>query len=134
MSPAALGCDLERIEPRSPAFLADFLNAEEQALVDGAPEQDRPRLVTLLWSAKESALKALRAGLRLDTRRVTVALAEALADWSPLHVRCSGQRIFQGWWRCAGGFVLTLVADPPPAPPITVPCRMPRPAIPSRSG
>ena len=38
---------------------------------------DRPWLVTLLWSAKESALKALHEGLRLDTRSVTVSLIES---------------------------------------------------------
>ena len=64
----ALGCDLEVIEPHSDAFIADYFATEEQALVARAAPADRPGLVTLLWSAKESALKALRAGLRLDTR------------------------------------------------------------------
>jgi len=71
-SGAALGCDLEIIEPRSDGFVADYFTPEEQALVAEAPAPDRPRLSALLWSAKESALKALRAGLRLDTRCVTV--------------------------------------------------------------
>src|SRR5436305_121242 len=66
----ALGCDLELVEPRSAAFVRDYLTPAEQALVEAAPEMDHPFLVNLIWSAKESALKALRTGLRLDTRSV----------------------------------------------------------------
>jgi 4'-phosphopantetheinyl transferase len=72
LSGAALGCDLELIEPRSDGFVADYFTTEEQALVARAFAADRPRLCALLWSGKESALKALRAGLRLDTRCVSV--------------------------------------------------------------
>jgi 4'-phosphopantetheinyl transferase len=68
----ALGCDLELVEPRSDAFLRDYFTAEEQEIVEAAPEPDRAWLVTLFWSAKESALKALQEGLRLDTRSVVV--------------------------------------------------------------
>jgi 4'-phosphopantetheinyl transferase len=67
-----LGCDLELVEPRSDSFIADYFAIEEQGRIAQASVGDRHRLVTLLWSAKESALKALRAGLRLDTRSVTV--------------------------------------------------------------
>ena len=57
-----LGCDLELIEPRSEAFIQDYFTANEQARVAASPETDRPLLANLLWSAKESALKALRTG------------------------------------------------------------------------
>ena len=65
----ALGCDLEVIEPRSEEFVADYFTTEEQKMVSQAPIADRSKLLALLWSAKESALKALREGLRFDTRR-----------------------------------------------------------------
>jgi len=106
-----LGCDLELIEPRSDAFVADYFTAEEQALVAGTPVDLRPRMTTLLWSAKESALKALRQGLRLDTRCVTVELPEAepAGLWHALQVRGQGRR-FDGWWSADGNFVRTVVA------------------------
>ena len=115
-----LGCDLEIVEPHSDAFVADYFTVEEQALAKWAPAADRPRLLALLWSAKESALKALHEGLRLDTRSVTVRLVEAfdLFSWSRLQVRCTDGRIFHGWWRHTDGMVRTLVADPPPDAPI----------------
>lgn len=71
-----LGCDLETIEPHSDAFISDYFTAEEQAMVSRASASDRPWLTTLSWSAKESTLKALHEGLRLDTRSVTVSLGD----------------------------------------------------------
>lgn len=134
--PAAVGCDLEMIEPRSDGFFDDYFTAAEQAMVARMSEADRPWLLTLLWSAKESALKALRVGLRADTRSVVVHLFDPILDrrdgeecavdpgsvggdrWFPLRIDCENGSIFQGWWQRAGNFMYTMVADPPPAPPI----------------
>ena len=120
-----MGCDVERVEPRSPGFLQDYFTDEEQERVRSAPVPDRDALATLLWSAKESALKALQCGLRADTRSV-IAIpacmpAEATPLWCGLTVRCLGGRAFHGWWREQGGYVFTLVADPAPGEPIAVP-------------
>jgi 4'-phosphopantetheinyl transferase len=120
----ALGCDLELVEPRSDAFVADYLTAAERAAVQAAPVADRPLLVALHWSAKESALKALRTGLRLDTRWVAVDPPQAgePGRWNPLTVRHPATgRAFHGWWRHDAGRVLTMVAAPQPAPPLASP-------------
>jgi len=122
----ALGCDLEQIEPRGELFAAEYFTADEQALVGGAASDDeRWRMVALLWSAKESALKALRAGLRLDTRCVRVILepytmgpSGTERDWLPLRVHYTAGQLFRGWWRESGNLVQTLVGDPAPNQPI----------------
>jgi 4'-phosphopantetheinyl transferase len=121
-----LGCDLEVIEPRSPAFISDYFTVEEQELIARAQATDRPQLATLLWSAKESALKALGEGLRLDTREVAVNPAAALAVGSPgasacwrrLQVHCRDGQLFHGWWWHSNKLVRTLIASPPSSPPI----------------
>lgn len=137
-----LGCDLEIVEPRSGAFVADYFTADEQALVEQASEADRFGLLALLWSGKESALKALGTGLRLDTRCVIVSpvatprsqrehAAELMKDsaraawswseangWHPLRVRYCEKQTLHGWWQYTGHFLRTLVATPPPAQPI----------------
>jgi len=120
---AALGCDLELIEPRSREFVQDFFTAGERARLERSTAADHPLLANLLWSAKESALKALRQGLRLDTRSVEV-VAVRLAEpadsgaWSPLSVRSHGTGdTFHGWWRRDGDCVVTLAAAPAPALP-----------------
>jgi len=121
-SGTALGCDLERIEPRSAAFVADYFSSWEQELVSRAPAADRPRLTTLIWSAKESALKALRVGLRVDTRSVIVDLADTTRQpgrngWFPLDVRNTGGGHFHGWWQDASYLMRTMVSDPQARPP-----------------
>jgi 4'-phosphopantetheinyl transferase len=126
---AALGCDLELVAPRSDAFVADYLTVPERAAVQSAAAAEQPLLVTLVWSAKESMLKALRTGLRLDTRWVAVDQPAAAGPgrWRPLTVRhpATGQAA-HGWWRHDAGRVLTMVATPPPA--------VPRPIQPARPG
>jgi 4'-phosphopantetheinyl transferase len=117
-SKVALGCDLEMIEPHSDAFLADYFTSEEQSLVSGS---DRNLLLALLWSAKESALKALRTGLYLDTRSVVVRPCDAFfacGGWTPLQVGHTSGRVFKGWWQQSGTLIRTLVAEPGPLPPI----------------
>lgn len=116
-----LGCDLEQIEPHSDAFIADYFTTEEQQLVAQTCPEERPALLALFWSAKESTLKALHEGLRLDTRSVIVSPAEGPVDvngWGPLQVLYTGERIFRGWWQRADSMMRTIVADPPPNSPM----------------
>lgn len=116
-----LGCDLELVEPRSDAFVADYFTAAERSFVAQAAPVDRPRLLALFWSAKESVLKALHEGLRLDTRSVVVSAPDAAFDlhgWSLMELRHADRRILRGWWQHADGIVRTVVAAPPANPPI----------------
>jgi 4'-phosphopantetheinyl transferase len=112
------GCDLEMVEARSPAFVDDYFTPDEQALIADTPPPDRALLLALLWSAKESALKALRVGLRLDTRcmnvspsHVTNPLAADLTIWYPLSIRYSSTQTFSGCWRLETDLVRTVVSD-----------------------
>lgn len=77
IAPAAIaaGCDLERIEPRSDRFVSDFFTADERASVARITPDQRDIATALIWSAKESALKALRQGLSRDTRSVEVTFS-----------------------------------------------------------
>jgi 4'-phosphopantetheinyl transferase len=119
---AAAGIDLEVVEQRSEAFVADWLHDEEQVAVAAAP--DRDLAVVLRWSAKEAAAKARREGLRLDVRHAVVVPGDhhhrALRDgWWPLAVGWRGQgRVDRGWWRRAAGFVVVAVTDPDLGPPL----------------
>jgi 4'-phosphopantetheinyl transferase len=142
LSGAALGCDLELIEPRSDCFVADYFTTEEQAFVAGAAAADRFRRLALLWSGKESTLKALHEGLRLDARCVqAIPLDEQFTEasakggchvspastrpssndftgWHPLQVRYRLGAVFSGWWQQSASLVRTIVSIPAPNPPI----------------
>jgi 4'-phosphopantetheinyl transferase len=116
----AVGCDLELAEPRSDAFIRDYLTEPERRWVAAAGEA-RDVAANLMWSAKESALKVLRTGLRRDTRSVEVTIAGLAHDerhWSALQVRTAEGAVFGGWWRRSGAFLLTVCwpgGGPPPA-------------------
>ncbi len=121
-----VGCDLEVVEPRSAGFVTDFLTPAEQAYVASRPDVDRAAAANLIWSAKESALKVLRTGLRRDTRSVevvveapgaTVAPGGGETGWAGLEVRTAEGGVLPGWWRRDGLFLLTVASDQPlPAP------------------
>jgi 4'-phosphopantetheinyl transferase len=119
-SEAALGCDLEMIEPRSECFIGDYFTPDEQSLVAHSLAEERDRVSTLLWSAKESTLKALQTGLRMDTWSVIVRPHELSAGegWHPLEASAAGYQGFHGWWKQADGFLRTLVSAPQANPPI----------------
>ena len=119
----AVGCDLELVEPRSDAFVRDWLTPAEQDLVFSmAPGEDQQVLANLVWSAKESALKALQTGLRRDTRSVEVDVVERAGHerWARLRVRAEEGLTFPGWWRRYGDFVLTCAAGAESDPPVSL--------------
>ncbi len=79
---APLGADLELIESRADSFAETYFTEAEQRQVALAPPEARDRIVTELWSLKETGLKALREGLRADTRSVeATARARDSSDW-----------------------------------------------------
>ncbi len=135
----AVGCDLEIVEPRSAGFVRDFLTPAEQAVVAAWPGPDGwDSAANLIWSAKESALKVLRTGLRADTRTVEVDLgggAGSAGDpgggdpagpmqsgaWHALAVHAGAGRRFPGFWRRDGVFLLTVVSAGLAEPPVVLP-------------
>ena len=120
-SATAVGCDLEWIEPREENLVADYFTAEETALVARAPVSERPLVITLIWCAKESALKSLRQGLRRDTRSVVVSLPEAKNEdaWNSFTVRClESSGTFHGWWHVGAGFIQSITSIVPASEPI----------------
>ncbi len=138
-----IGCDLELIEARHPAFLTDFFGTDEQALVAQTSPDLRAFTITLLWSGKESALKAMHLGLRLDTRNLNVRLTDSSSRqardfwldsypvrllnshlpeqrtsaelWRPFHVMVRNQPAFIGWWRNPDELIRTVVIACPAA-------------------
>jgi 4'-phosphopantetheinyl transferase len=116
-----LGIDLEVVEPRSDAFVADFFTVAEHDYVRALGHvDDRHEAANLIWSAKEAALKVQQVGLRVDTRTVEVELhdtREARPDgWRPMTVT-GRDGAMPGWWRRDGVFLLTIAFAAPSDPP-----------------
>ena len=121
-----LGADLELLEPRSAAFLSDFLSDEERAAC-AAPGRAAQSMASVVWGAKEAVLKALRLGLTVDTRSLVCLPGDApapeaglLADgevWRTCRLLKSppgaGSVAMACLWRTRGPFVQTLALGRP---------------------
>jgi len=122
---SAVGCDLEIVEARTQGFVSDFLTDVERGYVAANADGDaKDAAANLLWSAKESALKVLRTGLRRDTRTVEVTVEDSgpgldTDHWGRLTISTVEGATLTGWWRREGAFLVTIAADssiPPPKP------------------
>jgi 4'-phosphopantetheinyl transferase len=120
--PAPVGCDLELVEPRAGAFVAEWFTAVERGLLATVPAEDRDLVITLQWSAKECALKVARSGLRGDPRAIEVTMLDGeTAGWQPLAVRDRNRGVaLDVWWVRRGDLVLTVAGAVLPAPPALV--------------
>jgi 4'-phosphopantetheinyl transferase len=120
---SVLGCDLELIEARSDAFVHDYFTAGEFALIQQMSPATRPLFANVIWSAKESALKALHEGLRVSTNLVEVDFTFFLGDfaeidienaarrnWQPIWVGYSSQQ-FIGWWCVNANVIYTVIGS-----------------------
>lgn len=113
-SDTVVGCDLEAVEPRTARFVADFFTEHESAMAAESAPKERNLRVALTWSAKESALKVLRVGLRRDTRDVEVELGgvEEGRGWHPFEARLRPeQRLLRGWWCRRQDLVFTIASS-----------------------
>jgi 4'-phosphopantetheinyl transferase len=113
-----LGADIERIEARSDQFLHDYFVREEIGLVNAAPAQARAEIATAIWSAKESALKAIRLGFIVESFTVQcLPQGDGQKGWFPVVIEWDASFLkhlapaMKGWWRVMDEFVLTLVAS-----------------------
>lgn len=117
---AALGCDIELVETRGANFVETFFTAAECARIARADHRSRDTLVTMIWSAKESVLKALRTGLRADTYSVEVIDAGDLLDtgWNTARVLAANSGEFYCQWCIDGPFIVAIVTREAVAKPI----------------
>jgi 4'-phosphopantetheinyl transferase len=117
-----LGCDVELVAPRSDELVHQFFTDAEQRAVFAAEPTHRAFVANLIWSAKESALKAQRTGLRVDTRSVEVTFEHGRDERGFGRLAATvGPKRLVGHYAALGTspvWVFTLLADRASAPPI----------------
>jgi len=67
-----IGIDLEEIRSRDPAFLTDYFSQAEQEQIMNGGIHTLDFRTNLIWSAKESVLKAISTGLGTDPLKVEI--------------------------------------------------------------
>jgi phosphopantetheinyl transferase len=120
-----LGVDVELIASRPADLWRDFFTPDELRYCADARDWERDVRPTLVWSIKESALKAFGTGLSTDPRAVICLPAlpaptsdvifRCADDWQPIAVRCGRplvepETLAAGRWQIREQFVLTAVA------------------------
>jgi len=111
-----VGVDLELVESRPPSFLEDYFTAQEYDTGLALKGLERDIWFTLLWSLKESVLKAVGKGLRLDTRNVVIHQVDDLTgaiqdtNWRKAYVTFEKDNAVQWclWWRYMDRFIYSV--------------------------
>jgi len=107
-----LGCDLEKAEPHTRVFVETFFTPQEIELVQHAEVRERASIESMIWSAKESVLKVLAVGLRVDTRSVSVNIKGAPRyHWQQFSALIADGRNFAGWWCREGNWLRTVACS-----------------------
>ena len=112
---SALGCDLEALEPRSPAFLREWLAPAECDLVmaqagEGRDLGGEPRL-----DGEGGRFEGSTGGTATERSQSAGrgrAMAQSLGSWARLRVTWENGLVESGWWRRDPGWVMALVSDP----------------------
>jgi 4'-phosphopantetheinyl transferase len=115
-SQARIGIDLERIESRMVEYFEAYLTSQELDTLETCRIGDQPLFLTLIWSAKESVLKAI--GSRFQEPKdieINVLLEEAKTDWAHYEILVSLDKKnpliefnWQGWWKVYKKYILTI--------------------------
>jgi 4'-phosphopantetheinyl transferase len=112
----SIGADTEMVRPGLDEMARQFFASEELAWLEHIAPDERAAAIVTVWSAKEAVLKALRMGLRADTRRV-VCVPERTAgeEWAAVAVRCDASLFTDepvgevaAWCRRSGEYVESL--------------------------
>ena len=76
MSTCNVGCDVELVRERSRNIAERFFTADELALINGVPEEERLDMFYRLWTLKESFMKCTGLGMRLPLDRFAITMGE----------------------------------------------------------
>ena len=106
------GIDLEWVEDHPLSFYEDFFTTDEVRTLNNYAAEQRAWAGSLMWSAKEAALKSLGQGLNVHTRVVEVLrIASSTVDgWGEIELRVANMEneSWFGFWRNQGQHVLTM--------------------------
>ncbi len=68
--------------------MKDYFTEPEAQMVLALPIEEQALIASILWSGRESIVKALQIGLRIDTRQIALDLDPLTSneDWQPIAI------------------------------------------------
>ena len=113
----SIGIDLEEIESKSKGFVEDYFTSQEAETILALPSEHQSLIASLFWSGREAILKALRTGLRIDTREIAFQCPSLSTndDWQPLEIIIAPVSLdsIQLFWRKLDKYLVTLAVISP---------------------
>lgn len=109
----AIGCDMEKIEVRSPHFISDYFTEDEINSIKNNAAFNEEALITIYWSAKESVMKVLRKGMKIHPCRLEVSkLFTTIAnEYQIALIHTDTENEYYGWGKVKGEFEYVLMCN-----------------------
>lgn len=110
-----IGIDLEVVENKTTGFIEDYFSYREAEALFVLTEEKRDVVASLLWSGKEAILKALKIGLRIDTRKLIFEIPEIQHEerWSRITILESPGELenIHLFWKSMGNMIISLAIN-----------------------
>jgi len=109
-----VGCDLEKLEQRSDHFYSDYFTSQEsENYAKYRQLLSKAAYYSLLWSAKEAVMKALRTGLSLHPLKLEISAMDfGEAQWNLIRIESTDNlSSFTGHWQIEKDMVYVIVED-----------------------
>lgn len=110
----SIGCDMEKIQARTHKFEEDYFTSCERRRLEHTNQQEHAILSNLIWCGKEAVFKALKTGLRRDTRSVEVSIPEywSSGSWNRTEVIDNKQnQLYEGQFMIENDFVFFVASE-----------------------
>jgi phosphopantetheinyl transferase len=113
-SSMAIGCDLEKVETRTNNFIKDYYTDAERMFLYGLDIDLKRIYANVIWCTKEAVMKAIRQGLRRDTKSINASFHKGgqWKNWHPVQVQdLVDKMIYPAYFRLDKDYVMLIACS-----------------------
>jgi phosphopantetheine--protein transferase-like protein len=94
---SGLGIDIEKIRSFRTETTTAFMTERELEIYERAPADQKNYFATLIWTGKESVLKALGTGLKIHPGRIELGQSSPNFETSKVHLDGTALELYLNW-------------------------------------